>query len=507
MNCKKQWETIGLHPHHGIQVPLFSLHTKSSCGIGEFLDLLPLIDWCKSVGFDVIEILPINDTGDDKSPYNPLSSCALDPVHLSLASLPGGPSIEPFAPFQPLQRLAYAEIKRLKLTWLYEYYQKSFPTLSTQPEYQQFLKTSPWLSEYALFLAIRSEYGGKNWKDWPPALQTYNETEIDARKTQVDFHRFVQYLCYSQMSQVKAYANTNNVFLKGDLPILISPDSVDVWAHRSLFCLDLDAGAPPDYYNRLGQHWGFPLFHWDVMRKNHYAWWKRRLASYEPFFHIYRIDHVVGFFRIWGIPKGKKPTEGSFIPEDSTHWMPQGREILQMMIDSSPLLPMAEDLGVVPPTVTTLLHTLGICTMKVLRWQRTPGQGYLPLSQYEPFSLSTLSTPDMDLLQVWWKKFPEEAIPFAHFKQWDYHPDLTPEQRKEILTDLHASSSLFHINLLQEYLALFPDLVWPNPEDERINIPGTLLPTNWTYRLRRPLETLLAHQPLRNALREILQSH
>ena len=510
MRTDPHWNLIGRSPHHGICVALSSLRTKKSCGIGEFHDLIPLIDWCKSLRLDCIQLLPLNDTGEDPSPYNALSSCALDPLYLSLADLPDAPphTVEEFLSLTQLSRCAKSETKHQKIKWLYAYFQKQFPAVSKTAAYQSFLAEHPWLSAYTLFKAFKDEYGQKSWLDWPLPYQTPNPLEFEKRRGSIDFHSFLQYLCFQQMEQVKAYASQRNIFLKGDIPILLSPDSADVWANRTLFHLGLAAGAPPDYYNPQGQRWGFPLFNWDEMRHTHFAWWRQRLKVAEKLFHLYRIDHVVGFFRIWGIPNGKKPTEGHFVPEDTRLWAFQGRELLEMMIDSTSLLPIAEDLGTIPNEVAPILKELGVCGTKVLRWQRrwNADKSYIPYSEYEPYSLTTLSTADSDILPCWWKKYPEEAIPFAHFKHWNYQPVITPEQTLEILRDAHHTPSYFHINLLQEYLALFPDLSWPNLEDERINIPGTLLPTNWTHRFRLPLEEIMSHQGLADAFQKILNN-
>ncbi len=486
--------------HHGICVPLTAIHSKKSCGVGEFFDLMPLIDWAKNVGLDCIQLLPLNDSGDDASPYNALSSCALDPIYLSLHEL--GP-IDPFQAFRSLDRIAFHEVKRQKLRWLHIYFEETFATLSKTAEYQKFIAENSWLKAYALFKTLKDEYGGKSWQEWPRELQ--NPATVPARNT--DFHCFIQYHCFSQMERVRAYAEKRGILLQGDIPILVSPDSVDVWAERELFNLDLVAGAPPDLYNALGQKWGFPLFNWDVMRARGFEWWKRRLGVAQRFFHIYRIDHVVGFFRIWAIAHGKKAMEGFFIPHDPQLWPGQGREILEMLLEASPITPIAEDLGVIPREVPVILKELGICGTKVVRWQRhwEGDKSFIPYSEYEPLSLTTISTPDMDPLPLWWKKSPDEAIPFAHFKHWNYDPTLTSEQLFELLWDAHHTPSHFHINLLQEYLRLFPELSWPNLEDDRINVPGTLLPTNWTYRLRPSIEELLEHQAFSDTMRKIIE--
>jgi 4-alpha-glucanotransferase len=489
------WQKIGLSPHHGISVALSSLRTKQSCGIGEFLDLIPLIDWCKKVGFDCIQMLPLNDTGDDPSPYNPISSCALDPIYLNLASL--GSSTKPFETLTYQKRVGREEVLNLKMKWLRDLFEQSFDALFKTDAYQYFLNEHPWLELYSQYKVIKERLEVQNWSDWP---KDYPEPE----KGQTDFYKFLQYHCFSQMEKVKDYATENHVFLKGDIPILISPNSTDVWAHPERFRLDLEAGAPPDYYNPLGQKWGFPLLDWDFMREHDFVWWKQRLHTAEKLFHIYRLDHVVGFFRIWALPRGKQPLDGFFIPPDPEDWVPRGTEILEMMLSSTTMLPIAEDLGTIPKEVFPILKQLGICGTKVICWEKKLDKSYLPFDEYEPFSMTTISTHDSDTLELWWKKYPAESAAFAEFMNWTFDPILTADQRLQILKAAHHTPSYFHVNLLQEYLALFPELVSINPEEERINYPGTLLPTNWTYRLRPFLEEIAAHQELTELIQKIL---
>ena len=493
MKSEPHWKLVGKKPHHGIAIPLSSLHSKQSSGIGEFLDLIPLIDFCKKIHFDTIQLLPINDTGNDQSPYNALSSCALDPVYLSLSALPNAGALREelpsFQEFNLLTRVKILEVKQKKTAWLYRYFQQTFPTLSSTKPYLDFVqKHSHWLEPYAQFKCLKAQHQGTHWKHWPKTEGVVLDT---------DFHYFLQFFCFDQMKRARAYASQNGCFLKGDIPILISPDSADVWSQQNLFRFDFVAGSPPDYYNRLGQKWGFPLCNWEAMRKDRFAWWRQRLATAGELYHLYRIDHVVGFFRIWAIPEDKEPTQGHFIPQDPHLWESLGREILEMMLDASPLLPIAEDLGTIPNEVPRVLKELGICGTKVIRWQRKwhDGKEFIPLQEYEPLSLTTISTPDSDTLQMWWENTPEEAKLLAETKHWIYHPILTQKERLSLLHDAHHSTSYFHINLLQEYLALFPELIG-NPEDERINTPGTILPTNWTYRVRPSLEEMLANDKL-----------
>jgi 4-alpha-glucanotransferase len=469
------WKSIGFKPHHGIALPLSALKSRQSSGIGEFLDLIPLIGFCKKINFDTIQLLPINDTDGDTSPYNIISSCALDPVYLSLHALPNSkiPIFE-CKEWNEAKRVAIPEVKQKKIAWLYLYFQQTFKNIEKETSYQTFLKKHHhWLNPYAQFKAKKNEHQNTHWENWG-----------DAPAQGVDFYFFLQYHCFSQMEKVRAYATKKGCFLQGDIPILLNSNSADVWNHQHLFRRDLVAGAPPDYYNRLGQKWEFPIFNWEAMRKENFAWWKQRLSVASDLYHMYRIDHVVGFFRIWAIPKDQEAASGYFIPTDPHLWENLGREILTMMLEATPLLPIAEDLGTIPPEVPRTLKEFGICGTKVVRWQRRwhDGKEFIPMNEYEPFSLTTVSTHDSETLAMWWKNAPEEAKLVAHEKNWTYRPQLTEQERFDLLYDAHHSNSYFHINLLQEYLALFPELVSPNPEEERINVPGVVLPTNWTYR-------------------------
>lgn len=504
MKSSSHWKSVGLRPHHGICLPLSSLRTKQSSGVGEFLDLLLLIEWCSDLGFDCLQLLPLNDTGYDPSFFNPISSCALNPIYLSLAALPNPQEeLSAFAHYNTLPRLAYKEVLELKIEWLFRYFQKNYSLVANTPEYLAFLSNNPWLNDYAAFKALKDAFQRVHWKHWPGSYGTLQPDPIRAQ-----FYSFVQYYCFLQMETVRKKATEMKLFLKGDMPILLSPDSADVWANPSLFRLDSAAGAPPDVYNVLGQKWGFPLYNWEAMRHSQFAWWTQRLAILARFYHLYRIDHVVGFFRIWAIPEDKLASEGSFIPSDPQLWIPQGQEILEKFLELCPLLPIAEDLGTIPKEIYPVLKNLGICGTKVLRWQkRTEAEGdFIPYEQYESFSMTTVSGADLDPLPLWWKKFPQESMSFAKFKHWKYQPELSADRQLEILRDSHHTNSYFHINPLQEYLFAFPELVWPDPEEERINIPGTQLPSNWTYRFRPYLEDLVKHLPLQEAIRAILEN-
>jgi 4-alpha-glucanotransferase len=437
---------------------------------------------------------------------------ALNPLFLSLHALPGvqKKKLQQLRAFDALPRVPYHDVQSHKFLFLRDYFEEVGPTLIKAKGFQTFVDAHPWVETYALFKALKHLMQKNHWLTWPVELQYLKPEQFDTliQKHWVDvcFYIFLQYLCYIQMKEVKRHAKKRGVFLKGDIPILISPDSADVWEYTDEFDLHFSAGAPPDVYTPEGQVWGLPIFKWGVMRERNYDWWKKRLAYASEFYDLYRIDHILGFFRIWAIPQGEPCSSGKFIPQDEALWLDHGKEILQILTAHTHMLPIGEDLGFVPDAVRIALTDLGICGTKVLRWERqkTKGHPFIGPLHYNPVSMSTVSTHDSSTLTLWWQEDEKESKPYAHYKGWDWGNHLSQSQRKEILWDSHHSSSLFHINLLGEYLALFPELVWSEPHQERINVPGTVSADNWTYRTRPTIEQIVNHQPLADAIKEIL---
>ncbi len=498
----EHWQRIGIHQHHGINLPLFSLWSKNSCGIGEFLDLIPLIDWCAEIEFDLIQLLPLND-GADSSPYNAISSCALQPLHLSLTSLPGWDSdpelvklVDRLQSLNTKPRIDWPTVRTHKEAFLRRYKELHFNGVAKSTNYQTFLSENPWLLPFAEFKALKSRFKRAPWREWPEDREAANDSEIEE-------HCFIQYLCFQQMGKVRAYAQKKGLFLKGDIPILVSSDSADAWSQPELFDSNFSAGAPPDQYSEEGQDWGFSPFNWERIESTDYAWWKQRLRVAGHLYHLYRVDHIVGLFRLWSIPRGKPAAEGFFIPEDPSTWIHHGSKCLEMMLKSTTMLPIGEDLGNVPNDVRYRLRELGICGTKVMRWERywEGDQSFIPEADYIPESMTTVSTHDSETLSQWWTELPQEAQPFAAQNGWQYGPNLTEVERFEILLRSHRSGSLFHINLLQEYLNLQEEYCWPSPDDERINVPGKILDSNWSYRFRAPLETFTSDSTLNRLMK------
>jgi len=512
------WLRVGIDHHHGVAIPLFSIHSEKSSGIGEYTDLPLLIDWCASIGFDVIQLLPLNDTEQGISPYSAVSAFALNPIFIGLHDLPHvheqpilKEELKALPKFSYTQHIDYSKVREQKERFIRNYYAIFGKNIVKSKAFEQFCKSAQyWLRDYAVFKILKSRHHWISWEIWPEGENKPSPELIETivREEEEEYHLicFVQFLCDQQMKAARDYALQHKISIMGDIPILINRDSADVWMHRDLFDLSFSAGAPPDMFTDLGQNWGYPIYQWDVIAKQNYQWWTERLQWASRYYQIYRLDHIVGFFRIWATPLGLTGKDGSFIPKEENTWIDQGQKIMLMMLNAADMLPIGEDLGVVSPAVKTCLSALGICGTRVMRWERrwNEDRSFISPMEYAADSLTTVSTHDTETLQQWWRNCPAEAQAFAETKGWSYQSSLSREYHREILWDSHHSNSLFHINFLQEYLALIPGLSWSDPDDERINTPGTVNEKNWCYRLRPSLEDLNQLNALNRILKELV---
>ena len=510
-----KWNRIGRHHHHGICFPLSSILTEKSCGIGEYLDLIPLIQWLATTGFDTIQLLPLNDTGDDPSPYMGLSSCALHPIHLSLRSLPNhtavpgfSKKIEELASLNKTERVDYTNVLHKKMEAISLYLDRFLVEIEEDPEFQAFFEENQfWLTSYSIFKALKAVHNGKAWWDWEKSAQ-YKIIDETPLTNEILRWRVIQYLCFSQFKEVKQAADAHQVLLKGDVPILINKDSVDAWWNPNLFDLNFSVGSPPDTYNKDGQHWNFPTYQWNNHRKDNFRWWKDRLRVKEKLYHIYRLDHIIGFFRFWVIPPQKSARDGSFVPEHEHEWKSLGEEILSEIVSSTSMLPIGEELGATEDVMTASIQRLGIPVVKVMRWERAHNvdQSFINPKLYAPNTLSTLSTHDIPIMREWWTEEPSASQRLAHELGIPWDKKLSSSTLFDLLSLCHNSGSLFHINMFNELLTLFPDLSWNSAARERINIPGLILPTNWTYRCKKGLEEICAHHELLKALQKLSEN-
>ncbi|MFR9672648.1 MAG: 4-alpha-glucanotransferase [Rikenellaceae bacterium] len=304
----------------GVSIPIFSLRTDRSMGIGDFGDIRSMVDWAVARDMSVLQILPINDTimggtWEDSYPYNSNSTIALHPQYLALREVGCIDDDELRAKFEAkaaelnaLPKIDYTAVMALKMEYLREIFRKDKAATLKSKAYRGFVEqNSWWLTPYALFSMLRDRFSTPDFREWGDYAK-YSEklTEGLNRKEQseVNFYCFLQYHLHIQLLAASNYARSRGVAIKGDIPIGVSRTSVDVWQHPDLFSLDMQAGAPPDPFSALGQNWGFPTYNWELMAKDGYSWWRARFEKMAEYFDAYRIDHILGFFRIWEIPLG-----------------------------------------------------------------------------------------------------------------------------------------------------------------------------------------------------------
>lgn len=306
------------HYFTGVSIPVAAQRTAESCGVGEFADLVSLGRWCKAAGLEVIQLLPVNDTGGNSSPYSAISAYALHPLYLRLQALPGAGAfageIEQFRKQAAAReqaahgRFSYRETLAFKLSIAERVFAENQSAILKDQAFTKWRAENPWVVPYAVFTALRKENREAPWTSWP-ALRDVEPAQIsawwDAHLGQCLASAWVQFQLETQLLAASRALEAMGVYLKGDLPILMTVDSADVWAYREYFDLGALAGAPPDMFSPDGQNWGFPVYNWDNLGRDDYGWWKERLRQAGKFFHAFRIDHVLGFFRIWRIPRGE----------------------------------------------------------------------------------------------------------------------------------------------------------------------------------------------------------
>jgi 4-alpha-glucanotransferase len=292
----------------GTVVPIFSLRSEGSFGVGDFGDLKLMIDWTAMTGQRVLQVLPINDTNithtwQDSYPYNSISIFALHPQYTDFRQLPELKDEEQRNRFEQLRQelnslpqIDYERVNNAKMEYLRLLFAQEWATVKRRASYQDFFKQNKeWLEPYARFCYYRDLYGTATFTEWPQSLPKAQQKELD-------FWYYVQYNLDTQMRLAHDYARQHRVILKGDIPIGISRDGVEAWVEPKYFNLNGQAGAPPDAFSANGQNWGFPTYNWDAMVADGCSWWVRRFSKMAQYFDAYRIDHVLGFFRIWEIP-------------------------------------------------------------------------------------------------------------------------------------------------------------------------------------------------------------
>ncbi|MCE9615645.1 MAG: 4-alpha-glucanotransferase [Lentisphaerae bacterium] len=305
----------------GVAIPVFSLRSDRGLGVGEFADIKGLVDWARATGIKMIQLLPVNDTVAthtwvDSYPYAAVSVFALHPIYMRLDDMDVLDAevtrafIEPHrAALNALAEVDYEAVMAAKSRYYKMAYDAGRDRFLGDAAYRRFFEENrSWLVPYAAFSCLRDRYGTSNYAEWPDH-RTVSESELAAFTSpsaphydDVAVHYFIQYHLHRQLLDAATYARAHGVALKGDIPIGVYRHSVDTWVDRRSFNLNSQAGAPPDDFAIDGQNWGFPTYNWDVMAEDGFAWWRRRLTHLATYFDAFRIDHILGFFRIWEIP-------------------------------------------------------------------------------------------------------------------------------------------------------------------------------------------------------------
>jgi 4-alpha-glucanotransferase len=490
----------------GVLIPLFSVRSPSGWGLGEIPDVVPFARWAVSAGFSLVQVLPVNEVarGQD-SPYSAISAFAIDPVYLALDAAEdflaagGRDALTPqdralLAELQGSDRVRWNDIRPLKeraceiafRSFLEREWHASTSRAAALREYRR--QHASWLADYALFISLHDDvHGGRSWQEWPEPIATRDPEALAAARTSLSerilYRSWLQWQLDEQWHAARRAVVAAGADLMGDLPFMVATDSADVWARPFDFRLDARAGVPPDAFSADGQDWGLPVYRWDVMAKNGYAWIAARARRSAELYGAYRVDHVVGFYRSYYRPNDGGPP--GFVPDAEPAQIANGERVMAAFSQGARVI--AEDLGTVPDFVRESLARLGIPGYRVLRWEKD-GAVFRDPAEWPVVSLGTTGTHDTDSLADWYDSLlPDERSALLAL------PGLAELARRapETFDDGVRDALLELVSAARSELVLLPfqDAVGAR---ERVNVPGTVNPGNWSYRIPLPVSALLA---------------
>ncbi len=528
----------------GILTPVSALRGQSDLGIGDTAALVEFASWAAAKGFGLVQILPVNESGSDHSPYNILSSMAYEPSTITttptwlpeltreafdevcakhnLPELLGGP-------------VRYKSVKALKNELLETAFRVFRSRKSNRVRQRAFAKfeqdEADWLEPYSLFRSLVAWNGSEVTSQWPEEHRSRDAAEDwesglpDAERKRfrdlVRFYRYVQWVARMQWKTVRAACDKLGVALVGDIPVGVSIYSADVWASPEIFDLTRSSGAPPEkvfktdpFTEKWGQNWGFPLYNWQAMSHDNFAWWRRRLGAACEVFHFLRVDHALGFFRIYSFPWRPEENErftdlspdeaagltGGRLPgfverDDSTeenreHNRSQGEILFRIFLEETGRHHLiAEDLGEVAPYVRPTLEALEIPGFKIPHWERSPDGKLIPGSEYQRLSLATFATHDHPPLRQFWNDLLAESnnpdtaahassemrqiLDFCGREDIAVPSPFTPEIHATLIRGIFACNSWMAVHQITDLFG----------QDARFNIPGAVGDANWTTRI------------------------
>jgi 4-alpha-glucanotransferase len=492
--------------HAGIIVPLFSLRSEQGWGIGELPDIAIVARWMEQAALDRLMCLPLGTMPEGQtSPYAAVSTLAIDPLYVRVSDLPdfqaaGGSarlSVEASraidearcAPAIRHDLVLRAKREALAVAFAHFLDNEWYTSTLRSDELREYVaRQAWWLDDYALFLALRERHGQASWRDWPAPLANRDGQALgQVRQELADailYYQWTQWVADEQWQQARKQARRHGVAIVGDLPFVAGSDSPEVWARPSEYLLDVSAGVPPDAFSATGQDWGLPTYNWPEIAAGGYHWQRQRGRRMRELFDGLRVDHVIGLFRTYGRPATGDPF---FSPANEGDQIAQGRTILGILADSGLDL-IAEDLGAVPEFLRDVLADLGVPGCKVMRWERAwsePGAPFIDPASYHQRSAAMTGTHDTEPLAVWWRTCSDDdrrawmrvldtGEPPAELPGW------SDDLRDRMLACAYRAGSADVFVLIQDVFG------WP----DRINVPGTVGPENWTWALPWPIERL-----------------
>lgn len=528
----------------GILVPVFSLRRDDDLGIGDTRALKEMVDWAAGHHVGFLQLLPINETGSDNSPYNAISSVALDPMLLDLEAIPGielkmvRAAALKYQTVTGVDLVDYASVNAAKWELLAQGYADYLQQGVDDPDFKIFQNEhQSWLESYSKYRWLTELSGTEEWNQWPVEYNNAKKAEVylaglDALECQhgLTFYAWVQWHAFSQWQQLRSYAEKKDVKLMGDIPIGISYASADVFFEPQWFDLELSGGSPPEtvfkddaFSCQWGQNWGVPLYRWDVLADDDYRWWRRRIEKLTDVFHIFRIDHILGFYRLFSFPwrpeknasflgltkaEARQVTGGElprFRPYDDSAEehraanLAGGDRYLRMIQQAAGEGEVVgEDLGCVPDYVRPHLAELGIAGFKVCHWEAIGDGLAVKGGDYPECAFATYATHDHDPIPALWDSLVDMLGGLEHegaMRGLALLSDFAGLPKSQSMNSYAKYGPIVKWALLgsllksnADYSALMiTDLI---DSQKRINIPGTVGGENWRYRLPWKLEEM-----------------
>jgi 4-alpha-glucanotransferase len=493
----------------GVLIPLFSIRTKKGWGVGEIPDLVPLAAWAAKAELSVVQMLPINEVrGGETSPYSASTAFAIDPVYLGLDACEdfaaaGGRRALSREDRHLLDELAglpavdWRRVKPLKERASRRAFQRFLDdewnqTSARALELRKFREEHDWLADHALYCVLHDRLQ-KGWQEWPAEwrdrVPAALSQVIEENANELLYHCWVQWQLDGQCRKARAEAAALGVAFMGDLPFVVSGDSSDVWTNRGLFRLDMRVGAPPDPFSPTGQDWGLPLYDWAALERTGFRWMRQRASRAGEMFGLFRVDHVIGMYRTFFRSKDGRKT--GFSPSDEDAQIRLGETLLAIMGGYAQVV--AEDLGALPEFLRPSLARLKIPGYRVLRWEKDEvwRDGRHETLLHDPatwpaISVATSGTHDTETQAEWWDALSPDArrvfTRLPGLQELDPNNRFDDRVRDAFLRVLYAAPS-------ELCLLPFQDLLGTR---ERVNVPGTVTDSNWTFRMPMDLASLRA---------------